>query len=223
MRVKFSGKTSDDFKRHREYLIRNGKSDGHKFQKYELDRISKALKRNISKGLEDKMEHKDSIFPKENGFEYNVEDYKMYVDKKSHHVVFYKIEYDSKNRRFIEIDKCIHSTELKRELERKGIEPLKDADTSLLDDLNEIYKEDEINLKDDSDDDRGKEEEVYDEETGKKVKRIVYTGPQGGRYYKGNKGEKIYIKENMAKKSLKDVLLESKMTSLSEYMIRGML
>lgn len=220
MRVKFSDNTTDDFKRHKDYLRRKGKSDGHGFQEYELNGISKALKKNISKGLEDKKEHKDSIFPKEKGFEYNVEDYKMYVDKRSHHVVFYNIIKPKKGASYISIDKCIHSTELKRELERKGIEPLKDADTSLLDDLNEIYKEDEINLKDDSDDDRGKEEEVYDEETGKKVKRIVYTGPQGGRYYKGNKGEKIYIKENMVKKMKPH--MGKKITSLYEYIKREM-
>lgn len=222
MKVRFSPNTDDDFRKHKDYLRRKGKSDGHGFQEYELKGISKALKKNITKELEDKKEHKDSIFPKENGFEYNVEDYKMYVDKRSHHVVFYKIKRDDKGTQYISIDKCIHSTELKRDLERKGIKPLRDADTSLLDDLNEIYKEDEINLKDDSDNDRGKEEEVYDEETGKKVKRIVYTGPQGGRYYKGNTGEKIYIKENIVQNSLKKILLESKMSSLVEYIKKKM-
>ena len=39
----------------------------------------------------------------------------------------------------------------------------------------------------------GKEEEVEDPETGKKVKKIVFTGPRGGRFYKSDKGNKVYI------------------------------
>ena len=78
MKVRFSPNTDDDFRKHKDYLRRKGKSDGHGFQEYELKGISKALKKNITKELEDKKEHKDSIFPKENGFEYNVEDYKMF-------------------------------------------------------------------------------------------------------------------------------------------------
>jgi len=90
MEVEFTRKTNKDFRRHRDYLRRIGKSDGHKYQKYELDGISKSLKSNISKGLTDIKEHKDSIFPKE--FEYHSGSHKMYVDKKSHHIVFYTIE-----------------------------------------------------------------------------------------------------------------------------------
>ena len=51
MEVEFTRKTDKDFRRHRDYLRRIGKSDGHKYQKYELDSISKSLKTNISKGL----------------------------------------------------------------------------------------------------------------------------------------------------------------------------
>lgn len=65
--------------------------------------------------------------------------------------------------------------------------------------------------------DKGKEEEVYDEETGKKVKRIVYTGPKGGRFYKSDNGEKVYIDEQRTFKSLSSLLLESKMISLNQY------
>ena len=65
--------------------------------------------------------------------------------------------------------------------------------------------------------DKGKEEEIYDEETGKKVKRIVYTGPKGGRFYKSDNGEKVYIDEQRTFKSLSSLLLESKMISLNQY------
>lgn len=216
MRIKFSPKTDDDFRKHRDYLRRVGKSDGHKYQSYELDNISKSLKKNITGGLKNTKGHKDSIYPKE--FEYSAEEYKMYVDKKSHHIIFYKIEHTKSGKDIIQIDKCIHSTELQKELDKKGIKPLEDADPSLLKDMEEVKKEDEIASKDDSDDEeRGKEEEVYDEETGRKVKRVVYTGPKGGRYYKTDKGEKVYVDENKSHKSLKQTLIESKIISLFEY------
>ena len=105
---------------------------------------------------------------------------------------------------------------MKKELSRKGIKPIEDADNSLLDDLEEVYNEDKVNQKEEPED-KGKEEEVYDEETGKKVKRIVYTGPKGGRFYKGDNGEKVYIDEQRTFKSLSSLLLESKMISLNQY------
>ena len=80
MKVRFSPETDDDFRKHRDYLRKIRKSDGHKYQNYELDGIRKSLKNNITKGLEGKKEHPNSIYPKE--FEYNSEDYKMYVEKK---------------------------------------------------------------------------------------------------------------------------------------------
>ena len=39
----------------------------------------------------------------------------------------------------------------KKELEKRGIKPLKDCDKSLLDDLEIVYKEDDVKTKDDSD------------------------------------------------------------------------
>lgn len=213
MKVIFSDKTKEDFKKYVEYLKGIRKSDGHKYQKYELDGMSKSLKKNITKGLENKTNHIDSIFP--DGYEYSHKNYKMYVDKESHHVIFYKV---NSNNNTIKVGKCIHSTELKKDLEERGIKPLENVDKSLLDDLEEVYKEDEVKNKKGPEDDQGKEEMVYDEETGKDVKHIVYTGPQGGRYYKNNKGEKVYVDERMAPISLKTTLLKSKMVSLSEYM-----
>ena len=214
MKVSFSDETKDDFKRHRNFLKEKGKSDGHKYQKYELDGIYKSLRKNISKGLKDTKEHKDSIFPKE--FEYSNDQYKMYVDKKSHHIVFYKVITPKNGTPYIKIDKLVHSNDLKKELSRKGIKPIEDADSSLLDALEEVYNEDKVNQKEEPED-KGKEEEVYDKETGKKVKRIVYTGPKGGRFYKSDNGEKVYIDEQKTFKSLSSLLLESKMISLNQY------
>ena len=84
------------------------------------------------------------------------------------------------------------------------------------------YNEDKVNQKEEQED-KGKEEEVYDEETGKKVKRIVYTGPKGGRFYKSDNGEKVYIDEKRTFKSLSSLLLESKIVSLSQYIKREVL
>ncbi len=177
MKVKYSKDTNTDFRKHREYLTRQGKSDGHKYQKYELDGIGKALKNNISNGIKDKKRHIDSIFPKE--FEYNSNSHKMYVDKKSHHVVFYKIIEPKKGESYISVEKCIHSTELKKELDKKGIKPLKNCDKTLLNDLETIYKEDDVKSRDDSD------EEMETEDKDKHGNpRQHKTGPEGGRYYR---------------------------------------
>lgn len=220
MDIKFTRKTDSDFRKHRDYLRRTGKSDGHKYQKYELDGISKSLKSNISKGLTDIKEHKDSIFPKE--FEYHSDSHKMYVDKKSHHVVFYKVITPKKGEPYISVEKCIHSTELKKELEKRGIKPLKDCDKSLLDDLETVYREDDVKSKEDSDDKSEDKEEITDPETGKKIKKVKHTGPRGGHYYINDKGEHIYPEEwnesikNM--KSVKSYITESKMVSLIDYL-----
>ena len=236
MKVSFSGKTKEDFRKYNDFIRRKKKSDGHKYQKYELDKIQKSFKGNIVKGLERTKFHRDSIFPKE--FEYNSKDFKMYVDKKSHHIVFYSVVSKGGDSRII-VDKCIHSKELKKELDKKGIKPLEDSDPQLLLDYISIEREDKVNdetLTDEERDeynkkekelesriesqkkeDKGKEEEVYDEETGKKVKRIVYTGPKGGRFYKSDNGEKVYIDEQRTFKSLSSLLLESKMISLNQY------
>lgn len=247
MEVSFSGKTKEDFRKYNDFIRRKKKSDGHKYQKYELDKIQKSFKGNIVKGLEGTKFHRDSIFPKE--FEYNSKDFKMYVDKKSHHIVFYSVVSKGGDSRII-VDKCIHSKELKKELDKKGIKPLEDSDPQLLLDYITIEREDKVNdetLTDEERDeynkkekelesriesqnkkegkkkekekpeDKGKEEEVYDKETGKKVKKIVHTGPKGGRFYKSDNGEKVYIDEKRTFKSLSSLLLESKMISLNQY------
>lgn len=221
MKVIFTKDTKSDFQKHRDYLRRNGKSDDHKYQKYELDGISKSLKKNITKGLENKKEHSDSIFPDD--FEYGKNNYKMTIDKKSHHVIFYTIEKQKNGNEVAKVQKCIHSTELKKELDKKGIKPIKDCDKTLLDDLETVYKEDEINLRDDSEDNEEKEEEVTDPNTGKKIKKVKHTGPRGGHYYLDDDKDKVYPPEwNESQKSLKSVLLESikefKIKPLSDYL-----
>ena len=218
MKVKYSKSTQEDFQKHRDYLTRTGKSDGHKYQKYELDGISKSLKSNISKGLTDIKEHKDSIFPKE--FEYHSDSHKMYVDKKSHHIVFYKVITPKKGEPYISVEKCIHSTELRKELEKRGIKPLKGCDKSLLDDLETVYREDDVKSKEDSDEEsKETKEEITDPETGKKIKKVKHTGPRGGHYYINDKGEHIYPEEwNESLKDIKDLIIESNIISLSSYL-----
>ena len=223
MRVIFTSETKEDFRKHRDYVRRQKKSDGHEYQSYELDGISKSFKKNLRKNLRENLEKqkecKDSIFPKE--FEYNSNSHKMYVDKKSHHVVFYKVITPKKGKQYISVEKTIHSTELRKELEEKGIKPLENCDKTLLDDLETVYKEDDVKLKDDSDD-SDKEEEVTDPKTGKKIKKVKHTGPRGGHYYKNDKGEHVYPEEwnesikNM--KSVKSYINESKMISLIDYL-----
>ena len=100
--------------------------------------------------------------------------------------------------------------------------------------INEIYKEDDVADKEDDEkgegnkeekeekedgkvEDKGKEEEVYDEETGKKVKKIVHKGPRGGRYYKSDNGGKVYLEGYGEMKSLKSAICESEMVSLEDF------
>ena len=220
MKVIFTSKTKEDFRKHNDYVRKQKKSDGHKYQSYELKGINKSFKKNLGENLEKIKEPKDSIFPKE--FEYSSDSHKMYVDKKSHYVVFYKVITPKKGEPYLSIEKNIHSTELRKELEEKGIKPLKDCDKSLLDDLETVYKEDDVKLRDDSEDEKETKEEVIDPETGKKIKKVKHTGPRGGHYYINDKGEHIYPEEwnesikNM--KSVKTYITESKMVSLVDYL-----
>lgn len=177
MKVTFTNDTKEDFRKHREYVRKQRKSDGHKYQSYELDGISNSFKKNLREKVGEQKEHIDSIFPNE--FEYNSNSHKMYVDKKSHHVVFYKIINPKKGEPYISVEKCIHSTELKNLLDKKGIKPLKNCDKSLLKDLEKIYNEDNVASKDDSD------EEIEKEDKDKQRNpRQHKTGPEGGRYYR---------------------------------------
>ena len=220
MKVIFTSETKEDFRKHNDYVRKQKKSDGHKYQSYELKGINKSFKKNLGENLEKIKEPKDSIFPKE--YEYSSDSHKMYVDKKSHYVVFYTVETTKSGEKIMKVRRNIHSTELKKELEDKGIKPLKDCDKSLLDDLETVYKEDDVKLRDDSEDEKETKEEVTDPETGKKIKKVKHTGPRGGHYYINDRGEHIYPEEwnesikNM--KSVKTYITESKMVSLVDYL-----
>ena len=220
MKVIFTSETKEDFRKHNDYVRKQKKSDGHKYQSYELKGINKSFKKNLGENLEKIKEPKDSIFPKE--YEYSSDSHKMYVDKKSHYVVFYTVETTKSGEKIMKVRRNIHSTELKKELEDKGIKPLKDCDKSLLYDLETVYKEDDVKSRDDSEDEKETKEEVTDPETGKKIKKVKHTGARGGHYYINDKGEHIYPEEwnesikNM--KSVKTYITESKMVSLVDYL-----
>ena len=214
MEVKFTRKTDKDFRKHRDYVRRQKKSDGHSYQTYELDSISKSFKKNLRENIGEQKEHKDSIFPKE--FEYHSDSHKMYVDKKSHYIVFYKVITPKKGEPYISVEKCIHSTELKKELEERGIKPLKDCDKSLLDDLETVYKEDDVKTKDDSD------EELEEDTDNEGNPRQHKTGPQGGKYYRvkiDGKWGPWNSETNESFKSIQNLLTESNIISLSSYLI----
>ncbi|MBR5466535.1 MAG: hypothetical protein IKU79_03920 [Bacteroidaceae bacterium] len=219
MKVIFTSETKEDFRKHNDYVQRLNKSDGHKYQSYELKGINKSFKKNLKDNLEKIKTPKDSIFPKE--FEYSSDSHKMYVDKMSHYVVFYTVETTKSGEKIMKVRRNIHSTELKKELEEKGIKPLKDCDKSLLDDLETVYKEDDVKLKDDSEDEKETQEEVTDPDTGRKIKKVKHVGKRGGKYYIDDNGNKVYPEEwNESIIDLKTKILESKIVSLVDYLKR---
>ena len=246
MKVEFSKIADDELKDYKGYLLKL-KKEGKLPSYVEIPKSLKKLKDIIIKELSRVNNHKDSIYPKDCDFG---EDYKIGIGKEKHYISFYEIVKDSKGESYISIEKCLHSTKLKKELDKKGIKPLEDSDPQLLLDYITIEREDKVNdemLTDEERDeynkkekelesriesqnkkerkkkekeepeDKGKEEEVYDEETGKTVKQIVYTGPKGGRFYKSDNGENVYVDESKTFKSLSSLLLESKRVSLSQY------
>lgn len=219
MKVIFTSETKEDFRKHNDYVRRLKKSDGHKYQPYELKGINKSFKKNLKDNLEKIKTPKDSIFPKE--FEYSSDSHKMYVDKRSHYVVFYTVETTKNGDKIMKVRKNIHSTELKKELEEKDIKPLKNCDQSLLDDLVSVYKEDDVKLKDDSEDEKETQEEVTDPDTGRKIKKVKHVGKRGGKYYIDDNGNKVYPEEwNESIIDLKTKILESKIVSLIDYLKR---
>lgn len=219
MKVIFTSETKEDFRKHNDYVQRLNKSDGHKYQSYELKGINKSFKKNLKDNLEKIKTPKDSIFPKE--FEYSSDSHKMYVDKMSHYVVFYTVETTKNGEKIMKVRRNIHSTELKKELEEKGIKPLKDCDKSLLDDLETVYKEDDVKSRDDSEDEKETKEEVTDPDTGRKIKKVKHVGKRGGKYYIDDNGNKVYPEEwNESIIDLKTKILESKIVSLVDYLKR---
>ena len=242
MKVKFSPDTKDDFRNYKEYLKKLKDSDSNRYHHISPEESKKKLRGSISSSIGNKNDHFDSIFPEY--FDYGCDSHKMFIDKKSHHVVFYKVVTPKKkgSEPYISIEKCIHSTELKKELDKNGIEPLEDSDPKLLLDYITVEKEDKVNNETLTDEEReeykkkedklkerisnkskeNKKEEVIDPETGKKIKKVKHTGPRGGHYYINDKGEHIYPEEwnesikNM--KSVKTYIIESKMVSLVDYL-----
>ena len=132
MKVKFSNETKIDFGKYKEYLQELKNSNTDKYRHIKPEDEKKKLRNKIGNSIGDKDNHSKSIFPQE--FEYGSESHKMYIDKKSHHVVFYKVITPKKkgSEPYVSIEKCIHSKELKKELDKKGIEPLEDSDPQLL-------------------------------------------------------------------------------------------
>lgn len=239
MKVKFSPNTKDDFRNYEDYLKDLKSSDVKKYSHLSPGKENKKLRDNINNTIGNKGNHSDSIFPKE--FEYNSDSHKMYVDKKSHHIVFYKVVNPKKGKPYISIEKCIHSTELSKELEEKDIKPLNNADPELLLDYITVEKEDKV--KDDSltdeerDEYKKKEDELKERISNKKEgiekedkdengnPRQYKTGPQGGKYYRvkidGKWGDwHSLTNENL--KNIKSYITESKMVSLLKY-IKGLI
>lgn len=156
MKVKFSPDTRDDFRNYKNHLQELKNSNSNKYRHIKPEESKKKLKDNIGSSIGNKDNHSDSIFPKE--FDYSSDSHKMYIDKKSHHVVFYKIITPEKGDPYISIEKCIHSKDLRKELEKKDIKPLEDGDPQLLLDYVTVEKEDKVNDETLTDDER----EEYD-------------------------------------------------------------
>ena len=234
MDIELSDNAKKEIVNYSKYLAKTTKFDKEKIQEL-TTKFEEQLKKNINSSDN---EHSDSIFPRKTKFG---KGYKMCVDKSKHRVIFYKIDKDENGKEVARIHECPHSTELKKELDKKGIKPLEDSDPKLLLDYITVEKEDKVNNETLTDEEREeykkkedklkerisnkskeKKEEVIDPETGKKIKKVKHTGPRGGHYYINDKGEHIYPEEwnesikNM--KSVKTYIIESKMVSLVDYL-----
>ena len=234
MDIELSDNAKKEIVNYSKYLAKTTKFDKEKIQEL-TTKFEEQLKKNINSSDN---EHSDSIFPRKTKFG---KGYKMCVDKSKHRVIFYKIDKDENGKEVARIHECPHSTELKKELDKKGIKPLEDSDPKLLLDYITVEKEDKVNNETLTDEEREeykkkedklkerisnkskeKKEEVIDPETGKKIKKVKHTGPRGGHYYINDKGEHIYPEEwnesikNM--KSVKTYIIESEMVSLVDYL-----
>lgn len=209
------------------------------FSESKIDKLVTEFENRLRSNIEKRNEHISSIFPMKSKYG---KGYKMYVDVQKHRVIFYKEDKDENDNDIIRIHECPHSSELIKYLNKKKIKPIDDADPELLLNFLTVEKEDKVNNETITDEEReeynkrreelerrisekkksskenteGKEEDVEDPETGKKVKRIVYTGPKGGRYYKTDNGEKVYIDESL--KCLSSFINESSIVSLKDFL-----
>lgn len=235
MKVEFSNETKNDFGRYKEYLYRLKGTDSSKYNHIKPEESKKKLRENIGNSIGNKDNHSDSIFPKE--FDYSSDSHKMYIDKESHHIVFYKVIKPKKGDSYISIEKCIHSKDLRKELEKKDIKPLEDSDPELLLDYITIEKEDKVNdetLTDDEREEYKKKEEELKERISNKSQGIEKEdkdehgnprqhkkGPQGGRYYRvkiDGKWGPWNSETNEKMKSVKSYINESKMVSIVDYL-----
>lgn len=232
MNIEFSDNAKKEIINYSKYLAKTTKFDKEKIQEL-TTKFEEQLKKNINSSDN---EHSDSIFPRKTKFG---KGYKMCVDKSKHRVIFYKIDKDENGKEVARIHECPHSTDLKKELDKKGIEPLEDSDPKLLLDYITIEKEDKVNdetLTDEEREEYKKKEEELKERISNKSKGIEKedkdehgnprqhkTGPQGGRYYRvkidGKWGPwNSETNENKNMKSVKSYITESKMVSLIDYL-----
>lgn len=230
MNIEFSDNAKKEIINYSKYLAKTTKFDKEKIQEL-TTKFEEQLKNNINSSDN---EHSDSIFPRKTKFG---KGYKMCVDKSKHRVIFYKIDKDENGKEVARIHECPHSTDLKKELDKKGIEPLGDSDPKLLLDYITIEKEDKVNnetLTDEEREEYKKKEEELKEQISNKSQGIEKedkdehgnprqhkTGPQGGRYYRvkiDGKWGPWNSETNEKMTSVKSYINESKMVSLIDYL-----
>lgn len=230
MNIEFSDNAKKEIINYSKYLAKTTKFDKEKIQEL-TTKFEEQLKKNINSSDN---EHSDSIFPRKTKFG---KGYKMCVDKSKHRVIFYKIDKDENGKEVARIHECPHSTDLKKELDKKGIEPLGDSDPKLLLDYITVEKEDKVNnetLTDEEREEYKKREDELKERISNKSKGIEKedkdengnprqhkTGPQGGKYYRvkiDGKWGPWNSETNEKMTSVKSYINESKMVSLIDYL-----
>lgn len=230
MEIELSDSAKKEIVKYSKYLAKTTKFDRDKIQDL-TTKFEEQLKKNINSS---KNEHSDSIFPQKTKYG---KGYKMCVDKSKHRVIFYKIDKDENGEEIARIHECPHSTELRKELEKKDIKPLEDSDPKLLLDYITIEKEDKVKdetLTDEEREEYKKKEEELKERISNNSKGIEKedkdehgnprqhkTGPRGGKYYRvkinGEWGPwNSDTNENI--RNVKTYIIESKMVSLVDYL-----
>lgn len=140
MKVVFSKIAREELKDYKKHLLELKKKG--KLPSYvEIPKSFNELHELIKTDLKEEQNHNDSIYPKDCEFGKN---YKIGIEKKKHYISFYKIIKDGDGNPQISIERCLHSTKLKKELDRKGIKPKEDADPYVLLDLLKIERGDEV-------------------------------------------------------------------------------
>ena len=140
MRVDFSKTANEELKDYKKHLLEL-KKKGELPSYVKIPESLKKLKKIIIEELSRVNNHKDSIYPKDCEFG---KDYKIGTRNEKNYISFYDIVKDSKGESYISIERCLHFTKLKKELDRKGIKPKEDADPYVLLDLLKIERGDEV-------------------------------------------------------------------------------